>query len=262
MGVDHAEPAQREQRQRLHRFARSAPDRRHSPAPAARSGLQAATPSRPQRGKVRVLIRQMAAVDRRADARLEFSRQARGDIADARHRYRCRPVRRSPPRRACGCASARAPNVAIAAASADNGPGAASAARLTALISLAETLSTSAPTRSILPGNSGRRCPPRHPPARRPARSGSPPCRPAAAARAASTMASCRACEPADHVFGAAIGHRERLNSDSPQKRNGESGRPSGCRFPAAGASAGARLSTRHSRGRTSMRSLKFCYCC
>ena len=48
--------------------------------------------------------------------------------------------------------SARAPNVAMAAASADNGPGAASAARFTAAISRSATLSTSAPTSSILPG--------------------------------------------------------------------------------------------------------------
>ena len=134
-------------------------------------------PSRLLRRELRVLLRQMTAVDRGA---------IRASISAARSPAitagRTASVSVSTGSAITAQASlrwrkARAAKVAIAAASADSGPGAASAARRTASISRPATLSTSAPTSSILPGNSDRRCRQRRRRAPRPARSGSPPCR-------------------------------------------------------------------------------------
>ena len=151
-GIDHAEPAQREQRQRLHRFART---RAGSSMFSGASG-----PIRPSSNGAEQAERGEFARPAPADGRRRSRRGCaprsrppdRGDTAAAPHRCRYRPARRSPPRRACGCAAPGRRRSRCAAASADSGPGAASAARRTASISRSATLSTSAPTSSILPG--------------------------------------------------------------------------------------------------------------
>ena len=118
-------------------------------------------------------------------------------------------------------ASARAPNVAIAAASADSGPGAASAAFDSAAISAARERRRPArrPDRSWM-GSSDRRCRRRCRRAPPPARSAPPRCRPPTPAPApppGSPRAARRACvghcRCADRAW-------QGVSHDSPRQRN------------------------------------------
>ena len=97
--LDDAQRSQRKQRDCLNRLTRGAGIGRGRRRQRSEQPLQ----HRAQncgRGDARVLIRQMAAGDGRADASLRVQPPARAGIPAARHRYRHRPVRRSPPRRA------------------------------------------------------------------------------------------------------------------------------------------------------------------